>query len=86
MLPATGIAANGTRAPPAPGGLERRRGRLLSDLPDPFATLQRLLGILELQVANLDWGYLTNWAATMGLTTLLARARTEARFQGPPLS
>lgn len=39
--------------------------------------------VLRLQAANLDWSYLTDWAAAMGLTTLLARARAEVQEQGP---
>ena len=37
-----------------------------------------VLGVLKIQGANLDLAYLERTAATLGLSQLLARARSEA--------
>jgi hypothetical protein len=37
-----------------------------------------VLGVLKVQGADLDVGYLREWAAKLGVAALLARARHEA--------
>jgi hypothetical protein len=42
-----------------------------------------VLGILKVQIENLDYPYLENWAGELGLAADLQRALTEAGIEGP---
>ena len=41
-----------------------------------------VLGVLRIQVGQLDWGYLRHWAEDIGVSDLLERARSAASEPG----